>query len=131
MKTTTKKVENIKEKEVKENSMKELCILWHHKTESEVEYLSGNLSEELKYQKVIAFYNKNKKNEKEPDIRVYSLDDENKKDVQIISLWNQVSKSNLKYLSGKTNENEDVVAFYNQDDDIKKPRIKVYLKESK
>lgn len=127
---TTKKVET-KEKEVKENNMKELCILWHHKTETEVEYLSGNLSEELKFQKVIAFYNKNKKNEKEPDIRVYSLDEENRKDTQIISLWNQVSKSNLKYLSGKTNENEDVVAFYNQDDDIKKPRIKVYLKESK
>ena len=130
MKTTTKKVET-KEKEVKENNMKELCILWNHKTETEVEYLSGHLSEELKFQKVIAFYNKNKKNEKEPDIRVYSLDDENRKDTQIISLWKQVSKSNLEYLSGKTNENEDVVAFFNQDEDIKKPRIKVYLKESK
>lgn len=127
---TTKKVET-KEKEVKENSMIELCTLWYHKAENEVEYLSGHLSEELKFQKVIAFYNTNKKNEKEPDIRIYSLDDENKKDTQIISLWNQVSKSGVEYLTGQTNEKENVVAFYNQDDDIKKPKIKIYLKESK
>ena len=130
MKTTTKKMET-EEKEVKENLMKELCILWEHTTENDVTYLSGHLSEDLKFQKVIAFYNKTKKNEKEPDVRVYSLDDENKTDTQIISLWDQTSKTGVKYLSGQTNEKENVVAFYNQNEAEKQPKIKIYLKESK
>ena len=128
MKTTTKKVE---EKEVKENTMKDLCTLWEHVTDNDVTYLSGHLSEDLGFKKVIAFYNKEKRNEKEPDIRVYSLDDENKKDMQIISLWDQVSKQGVKYLSGVTNEQENVVAFYNQEENEKQPKIRVYLKESK
>ena len=128
MRTTTK---NVEEKEVKEKTMKELCILWEHTTENGLTYLSGNLSEDLNYQKVIAFYNKDKKNEKEPDVRVYSLDNENKKDTQIISLWEQTSKQNVIYLSGLTNDKENVVAFYNSNDDIKQPKIKVYFKDTK
>lgn len=128
MKTTTKKVETKKE-EVKKD-MKEICILWEHTTDSDVTYLSGNLSEELGYKKLIAFYNFPKQNEKAPDINVFTLDDENKRDAKVISLWNQTSKQGIKYLSGLTNENENVVGFFNSSDDTKQPKIKVYLKES-
>ena len=126
MKTTTKKVET-KEKEVK-SEMKELAILWEHKAESDVIYLSGNLSEELHYKKVLAFYNKTKKNEKEPDVRVYLLDDDGKKDHEIMSLWSQVSKAGVDYYSGLTDEKENIIAFINTSDDIKQPKIRIYFK---
>ena len=128
MKTTTKKVETKKEEVKKE--MKEVCILWEHTTDNDVTYLSGNLSEELGYKKLIAFYNFPKQNEKAPDINVFTLDDENKRDTKVISLWNQTSKQGVKYLSGLTNENENVVGFFNSTDDSKQPKIKVYFKES-
>ena len=126
---TTKKVETKKEEVKKE--MKEICILWEHTTDNDVTYLSGNLSEDLGYKKLIAFYNFPKQNEKAPDINVFTLDDENKRDTKVISLWNQTSKQGVKYLSGLTNENENVVGFFNSSDDVKQPKIKVYLKESK
>ncbi len=107
----------------------ELCTLWKHVSEHDQEYLSGMLSEELNHQRVIGFYNITKKNEKEPDIRIYSLNDENKKDINIMSLWNQTSKDNKKYLSGITNDNENIVAFFNENDDDKQPIIRVYLRK--
>lgn len=122
MRTTTKK------DEVKESNLKELCTLWEHVTENQLRYLSGRLSEELKFDKVIAFYNLNKKNEKEPDVRVYSLDESNKTDTNIISLWDAVSKQNVKYYTGVTNDNEKVVAFINNENDEKQPRIRIYFK---
>ena len=126
MKTTVKKVETT-EKEVKKE-MKDLGILWEHKAESDVIYLSGNLSEELHYKKILAFYNYSKKNEKEPDVRVYLLDDDGKKDHEIISLWKQVSKQGANYYSGLTDEKENVVAFINTSEDIKQPKIRIYFK---
>lgn len=120
-----------KKEEPKTNSdLKELCVLWEHTSDDNVKYLSGNLSEELKYQKVVAFYNNEKRNEKEPDIRIYSLDENNKRDTNIISLWNQLSKNDLPYYSGVTNEAENVVAFINDGDDEKLPKVRVYLRPS-
>lgn len=124
MKTTNTKEKQ--EKEVKE--LKELAILWHHESENGVSYLSGNLSEELQYKKIIAFFNKTKKNEKEPDIRVYSLNDENKKELELISLWIQESKENKPYYSGLTNDKEKVIAFISNKDDVKVPYLKIYFK---
>ena len=124
MKTTNTKEKQ--EKEVKE--LKELATLWHHESENGVSYLSGNLSEDLQYKKIIAFYNKTKKNEKEPDIRVYSLNDENKKELELISLWIQASKENKPYYSGLTNDKEKVIAFISTKDDIKVPYLKIYFK---
>ena len=126
MKTTIKKVENIEKEE--ENKMRDLGILWEHKAESDVIYLSGNLSEELHYKKILAFYNNSKKNEKEPDVRVYLLDDDGKKDHEIVSLWKQVSKQGAEYYSGLTDEKENIVAFINTSDDIKQPKIRIYFK---
>lgn len=124
MKTTNTKEKQ--EKEVKE--LKELAILWNHESENGIPYLSGNLSEDLQYKKIIAFYNKTKKNEKEPDIRVYSLNDENKKELELISLWIQESKENKPYYSGLTNDKEKVIAFISTKDDIKVPYLKIYFK---
>ena len=124
MKTTISK-ENTK-KEVKD--LKELATLWHHESESGLKYLSGNLSEELQYKKVIAFYNVNKKNVKEPDIRVFSLNDENKKELELISLWIQKSKENKPYYSGLINDKEKVIAFISTKDDVKVPYLRIYFK---
>ena len=126
MKTTVSKEEKNNTKEVKE--LRELAILWNHESDSGVKYLSGTLSEEFQFNKVIAFYNTTKKNEKEPDIRVYSVNDENKKEVKIISLWIQESKENKPYYSGLTNDKVKVIAFISTKDDIKVPYLKVYFK---
>ena len=125
MKTTNSK-EIVKEKEVKE--LKELATLWMHESDNGFTYLSGNLSEDLQYKKIIAFFNKTKKNEKEPDIRVYTLNDENKKDIDIISLWIQESKEKKNYYSGLTNDKEKVIAFISNTNDIKVPYLKIYFK---
>lgn len=126
MKTTISKETKNNTKEGKD--LRELATLWNHESDNGVKYLSGTLSEEFQFNKVIAFYNTTKKNEKEPDIRVYSVNDENKKEVEIISLWIQESKENKKYYSGLTNDKEKVIAFISNKDDIKVPYIKVYFK---
>lgn len=127
MRTTSKKEEH-KVVEV-ESNLEDLCTLWEHETDAGLVYLSGVLAEKLNYQKVIAFYNITKRNEKEPDIRIYSLDDENKKDTNIISLWSQTSKENKKYYNGKTNDDEQVVGFINNVEEVKQPKIRIYLKK--
>lgn len=120
---------NSKKEEVKESDLKELCTLWEHTAESNIVYLSGMLNEELKFEKVIAFYNQNKKNENEPDIRVFSLDENKKTNLNIISLWKEVSKDKVDYFTGTTNDNERVVAFINKSKEEKQPLIKIYLKK--
>lgn len=125
MRTTSTKEDKVSNVE---KHLKDLCTLWEHESESNLVYLSGMLAEDMNYQKVIAFYNTTKKNDKEPDIRIYSLDNENKKDINIISLWEQLSKDNKMYYSGTTNDNEKCVAFINDVEDVKHPKIRVYLR---
>lgn len=120
----------IKEKEIKkeETKLEEAFVLWKHESKNGLVYLSGNTPEN-KLQ-LIGYFNKKKVNPKQPDVRIYNLDEEGKQDKEICSLWESVSKNGNKYLSGSTDEDEKIVAFYNElDENPKIPYIRAYYKE--
>lgn len=124
MKTSTKQNKtNDKER----TELVESFVLWIHKSKSGIEYLTGNLSEKLGSTKLVGYFNTNKKNPKEPDIRVYTLDPEGNQDKEIASLWNQISKNDNQYLTGTSDEKERLVGFYNNDDKHNTPYIRVYF----
>lgn len=123
MKTTTNK----KEKEVrKESVLEELFVLWSKTSKNGLDYLSGQTTD--KHQ-LVGYYNSTKKNPKEPDIRVYLLDEDNKQDHEVCSLWTTESKNGTEYFSGTTDEKEKVVAFYGDKENPKRPIIKVYVEK--
>ena len=115
-------------KQAKTDGLKSCMALWLHESKKGMEYLSGNLSDELGGTKCIGYFNTNKKNPKEPDVRVYSLDKDGNQDVEIASLWENISQNENRYLSGVTNEKENLIAFYDEKQDVK-PYIRVYFKE--
>ena len=124
----------IKEKEIKEEQTKleEAFVLWKHKTNGGVVYLTGNTSNDKGTSlSLVGFYNSKKKNPKEPDIKVFMNDENGKRDKEVCSLWENTSKSGRTYLSGTTDENENIVAFYNEiDENSKIPFIRAYYKEN-
>lgn len=118
-----------KEYEVKkEFDLKEAFALWQHVSKEGNSYLTGSVEN----MKLIGFYNKNKKNEKEPDIRVYSVENDEISKEAVASLWKNLSKDNKYYLTGTDNEGLKLVGFYN--DNIieypNRPVVRVYYKES-
>lgn len=61
-------------KKSKDNKkLEDFCALWEQESKNGKSYLSGIDAEG---NRLVAFYNDNKKNPKEPDIRVYYSDDE-------------------------------------------------------
>ena len=117
--------EEIKEVEKKEETnLEEAFVMWKHKAKSGVDYLSGNTKDKIR---LMGFFNKTKKNPKEPDVRVYTLDDEGKQQDEVCALWEVSSKNGHKYLSGNSDD-DFIVAFYNDNDDEKHPYIRAYYK---
>lgn len=109
------------------NEMKEVFALWKHKGEKG-EYLTGKTEDGSI--NLVAFFNTNKKNPNEPDVRVYEQTEQGQKlENQVCSLWENVGKSGTKYLSGTDNENKKVVGFYGVENEEKRPYIRVYYKE--
>lgn len=125
MKSTIKKPNT----EVKEEfNLTEAFVLWKNKSQAGNEYLSGTTSKDLGSNKIVGFFNTNKKNAKEPDVRIYTLDTENHADKEIADLWENVSKNEKRYLSGTTDEKEKLVGFYNEDKDHEdRPYIRTYF----
>lgn len=127
----------IKEKELKkekENGTKleEAFVLWKHESKKGNDYLSGNtpVTNEGVSLNLVAYFNNKKKNEKEPDIRVYTQKDDGDIDKEVCSLWEYTSKNGNIYLSGLTDDKEGIVAFYNEiDENSKIPYIRAYYKE--
>ena len=125
MKTTTKV---IKETEKKGSKLVESFALWLNKSKAGNEYLTGKLSEKLGSGKLVGYFNTNKKNPKEPDIRIYTLDTENKNDKEIADLWDSVSETTgNEYLTGTSDEQERLIGFYGEKN-AKTPYIRVYFK---
>ena len=125
MKTSTKVT---KENELKKGSeLVESFALWLNKSKAGNDYLTGRLNEKLGNGKLVGYFNTNKKNPKEPDIRVYSLDSEGHQDKEIADLWDSVSKSENEYLTGVSDEQERLIGFYGEKG-AKTPFIKVYFK---
>lgn len=91
--------------------MIEAFALWLHDSKSGKEYLSGFTSKDLGKARLVGYFNSMKKNPKEPDIRVYTLNEEGKQDKEIASLWQNESKNKKLYLSGSSDEKEKLVRF--------------------
>ena len=132
MKKSVKK-EEVKVEERKEKKpLKECMALWEKEGKLGTMYYTGSTPKDENgnpdmYLK--AFINSKKENPKQPDIRVYTKGEDDK-DVEVASLWDKVGKKGTRYLSGKTNENEYLIGFYNEDIDGNKPSIKVYYQEN-
>lgn len=126
MRTSTKVT---KEKEVKKGSeLTESFALWLNKSKAGNEYLTGRLNEKLGSGKLVGYFNTNKVNPKEPDIRIYTLDTENKNDKEIADLWDSVSETTgNEYLTGTSDEKERLIGFYGEKN-AKTPYIRVYFK---
>ena len=117
----TKNEENKKEK----FDLNECFTLWNNTSKEGNKYLTGY---DFNHKRIIGFYNK-KANDKQPSIRIFGLDDEGKTtEEEIITLWDTTFKTSGKDgLSGYTNEKENIIAFYGDESDTKKPYIKGYF----
>ena len=123
----SKKEEIKKVEKEEETNLKEAFVLWKHEAKSGITYLSGNTKEKVS---LMGFFNTKKKNPKEPDVRIYLLDEDGKQGEEVCSLWENTSKGGNKYLSGNTNDKENIVAFYNEIDETSKiPYIRAYYKD--
>lgn len=119
MKSTSKQEET--KQEVK---MQEAFALWKNTSKSGKDYLKG---QDFNKNKLVGFFNTNKKNPKEPDVRIYSVNADGNQDKEIASLWDYKSQNGKQYLSGITDEKEKLVAFYGSKE--KAPYIRAYFKE--
>ena len=119
------------EKEIKkgEFNLKESFVLWKNKSKAGQDYLKGYVQNENK-DNLVGFYNTNKKNPKEPDIRIYTINDEGNADKEVCDLWETVSKNENRYLTGSTDDKERIIAFYNnQNEEGTRPYIRAYYKD--
>lgn len=80
--------------------------------------------------KVIGFFETEKKNEKQPDLKICLVKDK-KADKEIASLWLNESKGGKDYFSGSTSDKEKIVGFINEKATDKIPYLNVYFKEEK
>lgn len=131
LKTTQK---TIKE-EKKEFNLKEAFVLWLKESKKGTRYLTGFVSEKQDV-KLVAYFNTDKKNPKEPDVRVYqSTKNEDgtytTSEKEVASLWTQTSAKDSEYLTGTTDENERLVAFIGDVHKELRPYIRAYFKEEK
>lgn len=129
-KVESSKVKVNKEIEIKKDEfdLEEAFVLWNHQAKSGADYLTGSVGE----MKLIGFFNKTKKNEKEPDIRIYTIENDEISKEEVASLWRNVSETGSYYLTGTDNENIKLVGFYNEKifEFPNRPLIRVYYKES-
>lgn len=111
----------------KEFTMEQVFAMWAAKSKDGKKYFTGKYGEK----QLRAFYNTKKQNPKEPDIRIYELDDDKKLSKEaLISLWCNVSKNGKKYLSGKI-DGKRVIGFINAKatDENKMPYFTIYWSE--
>ncbi|MBR0369969.1 MAG: hypothetical protein IJH63_04510 [Methanobrevibacter sp.] len=124
MKSVTAKNTNIN------NDLKECFALWEQTSkDGKTEYLSGKTSGDNPF-RIVGFYRTVKKNPKQPDIIVFEKVEKGKDRNQVASLWETTSKVGKAYLTGHTNSNEKIIAFYNDNtEDGKYPYIRAYYKD--
>lgn len=120
---TYKKKEEKNEKE--KFDLQECFVLWRKVSEKKVEYFTGH---DLNNNRIVAFNNE-KKSEKQADIRVYSVKEDGTRDIEIASLWKTKFTSGKEGLTGITNENEKLVAFYGDINKEARPYIRCYFRK--
>ena len=109
-------------------TMKQVLALWKRKSKNGKVYFSGKVEDGTFTNDfyVTAFYNTDKKNLKEPDLKIYARDDEgNLSKEPVLSLWCNATKNGKKVLSGKL-DGKRVIGFIKADADEKHPYITVY-----
>lgn len=111
----------------KKEVMTEAFALWLHNSKAGNEYLSGSTDSNIGNARLVGYFNTMKKNPKEPDIRIYTLDSEGHQDKEVADLWENESKNKTRYLSGSTDEKEKLVGFYGDKKEEKRPYIRVYF----
>lgn len=101
----------------------QVFALWKRKSkDGKSTYFTGKLGDK----NVTAFYVTNKKNLKEPDMRVFTRDENgNLTKEPVVSLWCNATKNGKKILSGKI-DGKRVVGFINSTATEKQPYISVY-----
>ena len=115
-----------KENEKEKFNLDEACVLWKNTSKSGVDYLKGH---DLNNNRVVGFIN-SETNEKLPKVKIYSTKDNGDMDKEIITLWETKSKQGNTYLSGYTDEKENVIGFYGDEKTENTPYIKIYFKEN-
>lgn len=118
----------MRKQEKEKFNLDEAFVLWEQKSEKGLEYLTGH---DLNKKRLLGFFENNKKNEKQPDIRVYNVDDEGKRKEEVCVLWITKSKEGKLYLTGLTNEDEKIIAFYCEEKNETSPYLKAYFKDEK
>ena len=108
-----------------EFTAKDIFALWKKTSKNGNTYFTGKSKEGLNLR---GFFNTNKKNPKEPDLRVYITDNGGLAKEPIISMWCNVSKNGNKFLTGKLGDDK-VVAFIRKTDNDKAPYLTAYLSE--
>lgn len=123
-KTQTKKVE-----EKKEFTLEQVFAMWKETSKKGASYFTGKCDKGY----IKGFYNTNKQNPKEPDIRIYLTNDKGdlEKDVYL-SLWCNTTDNGKKYLTGKLGDKR-VVGFINAkaNEENKQPYFTVYYSDDK
>lgn len=101
--------------------VKAVVLLWDATSKKGEKYF------ESKYYK--AFYNTNKKNPNEPDLRIFKIqEDGTLRKEEYASLWCNVSKKENKYLSGKRYDGVGLVGFIHKTKKTdKSPAISIYI----
>ena len=116
-----------------EFDLKEAFVLWKDTAKSGNHYLKGNTAIDEKENSIslVGYFNTNKKNPKEPDVRIYCINDEGKQDKEVCNLWETVSKGKEKrYLTGMTDDKERIIGFYTEEQNKEgtRPYIRAYYK---
>ena len=112
-----------------EFNMTQIFAMWLKKSKSGSKYLTGK---DADGNRLVGFFNGKKQNPKEPDVRIYQMNEEGEMSKEeYTSLWVNVSKNEKKYLSGKIGEMK-VVGFINAKAtaDGKRPYFSVYESSS-
>lgn len=126
MRKTIEKTTKETKKEVK-TELKDAFVLWRNESKKGTKYLKGYTTFEGEQIKLVGYFNGLKKNPKEPDVRVYSIDSDSNLENEVASLWDNVGKGNTRYLTGTTDEKEKLVAFYGKENEEARPYIRAYF----
>lgn len=108
-----------------EFTMKEVFALWKRESKNGNPYFTGKSAEGINLR---GFFNTNKKNPKEPDLKVYVHSEGELAKEPLISMWCNVGKTGKKYLTGKIGE-QRVVGFISDGKNEKAPYLRCYYSD--
>lgn len=132
-KSLKKATETATQETKREFTLKEFFALWKNESpKTGNAYFTGKItSEDYEFSKLIAFQNSKKQNPKEPDLRVYLVNEAGEREKEeFLSLWINATESGKKYFSGKFDEHR-IVGFISDNTENKRPAIRVYFSDDK